>query len=185
MWTGTVCPLPSWPMACTNKWSERVTQQADGMGTSGQCCDRGLTSAVPPRKERAVHTTTSSAVLFRRGANLVTVSQCPGTGEGDSPPGWPGSEEGRARPGLVRRLRRHRALPTAAALGRPQPPAPGSALHGRALTPGSLTCQMLTANHAALATRTTASQAPAPPRGSQRCQPSSPFMQTITTPNSR
>lgn len=27
MWTGTVCPLPSWTVACTNKWSERATQR--------------------------------------------------------------------------------------------------------------------------------------------------------------
>lgn len=80
MRTGIVSLLPSWTTVYTNKWSERATQRMR-KGTSGECSDGGPTF-VSHKKERGVHTKTSTAVLFISGANLEIKSKCPASGKG-------------------------------------------------------------------------------------------------------
>lgn len=76
-----IVSLPhSWTMVSTNKWSERATQRM-GQGTSGKYSG-GDPTFVSHKKERDVHTQTSTAVLFIRGANLETTSKCPAAGKG-------------------------------------------------------------------------------------------------------
>lgn len=104
---GITSLLPSWTTVCTNKWSERATQRMEG--TSGECSDGGPNSCFS-QKEKDVHTKTSTAVLFIRGANLETTSKCPAAGKGEQttmshsvecPQEWGGSKEGALRPGPV------------------------------------------------------------------------------------
>lgn len=79
MWTGTVFLLPSWTVDCTNKWSGGVTPRM----RRGITVPRwGPNSVVSHKKERDVHTKTSTTVLFVRGANLETTSKCLVAGKG-------------------------------------------------------------------------------------------------------
>lgn len=77
---GRVSLLPSWTTVSANKWPERATQRM-GQGTTGECLDGGPTF-VSHQKERDVHTKTSTAVLFIKGATLKTTSKCPAAGKG-------------------------------------------------------------------------------------------------------
>lgn len=70
----------------------------------------GARTLVSHKKEKAVHTKTSTAVLFIRGANLETTSTCPAAGKGEQTTGSHsvgcpqergGSKEGALRPGPV------------------------------------------------------------------------------------